>query len=368
MENDDLDDGSCRLEIGKELKNKDRMKAVGLLSGGLDSTLSVKLMLLQEIDVIAVNFYTGFCISEHRRRFCRDKDGTGYGRNEALRAGKDLGVEVRIIDISDGYLDVLKKPEHGYGSAMNPCIDCRIYMLRKARKIMEDEGASFVFTGEVLGQRPMSQHRKALRTVEKESGLEGYLLRPLSATFLPATVPEQEGWVDREQLWSFKGRSRRDQQRRLAAEFGIDDYPQPAGGCCFLTEHNYARRLRELSEHGRKANLTFDDVFVLKVGRHFRLPGGAKVIIGRNQEENEFLEAYRNGRCSLEVSGHPGPLTLVEGKLDREDFLIAAAMTAGYSDGSGEGEVDVCYTGFGEGEGIVAVSPLRPYEASEWLI
>ncbi len=347
----------------------ERIKAVGLLSGGLDSTLSTKLMLLQGIDVIAVNFYTGFCISEHRRRFMRDKDETGYGRHEALRAGSDLGVEVRLIDISDGYLDVLTNPKFGYGSAMNPCIDCRIYMLKKAGEIMSEEGAKFVFTGEVLGQRPMSQHMRALQLIEKESGLERLILRPLSARRLPVTIPEEDGWIDREKLCDFHGRSRRNQQMRLAEELGIDDYPQPAGGCCFLTDHNYARRLQDLFEHSGKERLTIDDIVVLKLGRHFRLPGGSKVVIGRNQEENDFLSRYREGRCVLEVADYPGPLTLLEGKIVEDDFRIAAAMTAGYSDGGKKSEVVVCHSGFTEnGEGTISVSPIQPHEAKDWLI
>jgi len=347
----------------------ERVKAVGLISGGLDSTLSTRLMILQGVEVIAVNFYTGFCISEHKRRFMRGRDGSGYGRNEALRAGSDLGIEVRLVDISDGYLDVLKNPKFGYGSAMNPCIDCRIYMLKKAREIMSEEGAKFVFTGEVLGQRPMSQHMKALRLIEKESGLEGHILRPLSAKHLPVTVPEEEGWVDREELCDFHGRSRKDQQMRLAEELGIDDYPQPAGGCCFLTDRNYARRLKDLFEHGGKERLTFDDIIVLKLGRHFRLPGGAKVVIGRNQEENAFLSNYKGGRCVLEVDDFPGPLTLVEEGIGEDDFLIAAAMTAGYSDGGDNSKVIVRYSGLGDNEeGTIRVSPLQPYEAREWLI
>jgi tRNA U34 2-thiouridine synthase MnmA/TrmU len=348
---------------------KEPIKAVGLLSGGLDSTLAVRIIMGLGIDVIAVNFFTGFCITEHRRQFMKNRDGTGYGRNQALRAGSDLGVEVRLVDISDGYLDVLTNPRHGYGSAMNPCIDCRIYMLKRAKEIMSSEGAKFVFTGEVLGQRPMSQHLRALRLIEKESGLEGYIVRPLSAKKLPVTIPEQEGWVDREQLYDFHGRSRRDQQMKLADELGIREYPQPAGGCCFLTDHNYARRLQDLFEHGGKEGLTFDDIVVLKVGRHFRLPDGAKVVIGRNQEENDFLTRFVTGRCVLEVPDYPSPLTLLEGDITENDLRTAAGMTAGYSDGSSEEEVDVRYSGYGKnGEGILRVSPLPPDRARDWLI
>ena len=347
----------------------DRVKAVGLLSGGLDSTLATRIMQMLGVDVVAVNFFTGFCISEHRRRFARKRDGTGYGRHEALRAGSDLGVEVRLVDISDGYLEVLTNPRFGYGSAMNPCIDCRIYMLKRAKEIMAEEGARFVFTGEVLGQRPMSQHMKALRLIERESGLEGYLVRPLSAKILPVTVPEREGWIDRDRLYGFHGRSRRDQQMKLAEELGIEEYPQPAGGCCFLTDQNYARRLRDLFDHKGRERLTLEEVVVLKVGRHFRLPGGAKVVIGRNREENDFLAGYASGRSTLEVVDYPGPLTLLEGDVDQDDLERAAAMTAGYSDGSAHREVEVRYTAVGaKGEVILRVEPLPPERAREWLI
>jgi len=348
----------------------ERIKAVGLLSGGLDSTLAVRIMLEQGIDVIAVNFYTGFCVTEHRRRFARGKEGSSYGRHEALRAGKDLGIEVRLVDISEGYLQVLTRPKFGYGSAVNPCIDCRIYMLKKAREIMIEEGARFIFTGEVLEQRPMSQRRQTLRLIEKESGLEGILLRPLSATHLPITIPEREGWVNREKLLGFSGRSRRDQQMRLARELDITDYPQPAGGCCFLTDRNYARRLRDLWEHDGKERLTLDDVIVLKVGRHFRLPGGKKLVIGRNQEENAFLDAYRKGRCALEVARFVGPLALLEEGSDSRDLQLAAAITAGYSDGRGESRVTVRYSRPDPESGAdeLTVTPMPPKEAATWMI
>jgi tRNA U34 2-thiouridine synthase MnmA/TrmU len=349
-----------------------RIRAIGLLSGGLDSTLATRVMMLQGVDVIAVNFYTGFCITGHRRRFAHDRGGSSYGRNEALRAGKDLRIEVRLVDVSDGYLDVLTHPRFGYGSAMNPCIDCRIYMLCKAKEMMGENNAAFVFTGEVLGQRPMSQHRPTLRLIEAESGLEGYLLRPLSARLLPETIPESEGWVDREKLYGFHGRMRRQQQMRLAEELGIVDYPQPAGGCCFLTDKNYARRLEDLFRHRGRERLTMDDVFILKAGRHFRLPNGAKLVVGRNQEENAFLEGYREGRCSLEVLGHPGPLALVEESITGEDLHLAAAMTAGYSDARREPAVEVAYSGCSvdgsPSSGSIRVAPVNPERSREWLI
>ncbi|HET9886546.1 MAG TPA: 7-cyano-7-deazaguanine synthase, partial [bacterium] len=227
------------------------VKAIGLISGGLDSTLAAALIKEQGLEVEALNFSTGFCFSDHHRAM---KSPHHRLRQEALRAGADLEMPVTIIDIADEYFeDVLIAPRHGYGANMNPCLDCRAYMLGRAREYMEKVGADFVFTGEVLGQRPKSQHRRAMDLVAKESGLEDRLLRPLCAKLLPPTRAEREGWVDRERLLGISGRGRRQQiaeaQRR---GFDIDDIPQPAGGCCFLTDESYARKLRDFLEHQDK--------------------------------------------------------------------------------------------------------------------
>ena len=216
------------------------VKAIAMISGGLDSTLALALVKRQGIEVKAVSFYTGFCITETQRRKGGRADGT-VPRNEALRAAADLEVDIEYVDISgSGYLDMLVHPRYGYGANANPCVDCRIFMMARAREIMGREGADFVFTGEVLGQRPKSQRRDTLRIIERESGLDGRLLRPLSAKLLPPTAPEREGLVDRERLEAISGRSRH-RQMELARELGIADYPQPAGGCCFLTDEAFSR-------------------------------------------------------------------------------------------------------------------------------
>jgi len=239
------------------------------------------------IQVKGFTCFTGFCVAEHRQRVSRG-DRKRPVRNEALRAAADLGIEIELADISGEYLRMLTRPKFGYGSAINPCVDCRILMLKRARKYMAEIGAHFVFTGEVLGQRPMSQRRDTLRIVERESGLEGLLLRPLSAKLLPPTLPEQKGWIDRERLLAIQGRSRKEQMK-LIRERGIADYPQPAGGCCFLTDQNYARKLRDLLAHmSEDEELTMEHVMLLKVGRHFRLPDGTKVIVGRDEGETRF--------------------------------------------------------------------------------
>src|SRR5512136_1762372 len=213
-------------------------KAIGMISGGLDSTLALALVKRQGIEVKAVNFYTGLCITETQRRKGGRPDGT-VPRNEALRAAADLEVEIEYVDISGSeYFEMLVHPRWGYGANANPCVDCRVFMMRRARQILEAEGADFVFTGEVLGQRPKSQRRDTLRIIERESGLEGRLLRPLSALLLEPTIPEKEGLVDRSRLLDISGRSRR-RQMALAEELRISEWPQPAGGCCYLTDEAF---------------------------------------------------------------------------------------------------------------------------------
>src|SRR5512141_2854229 len=292
------------------------VKAIALISGGLDSTLALALVKRQGIDVKAVTFYTGFCITETQRRKGGRADGT-VPRNEALRAAADLEVDVEYVDISGGpYLDMLVNPRYGYGANANPCVDCRIFMMARAREIMEREGADFVFTGEVLGQRPKSQRRDTLRTIERESGLDGRLLRPLSARLLPPTIPEREGLVDRERLLDISGRSRL-RQMALAKELGLTDWPQHAGGCCYLTDESFARKFFDVLDAreaaGGERRLVPEDVILLSTGRHFRISPRAKLIVGRNEVENALLERYVGGRARVEAKGVLGPIAVVEG-------------------------------------------------------
>ena len=267
-------------------------KAIAMISGGLDSTLALALVKAQGIEVKAINFYTGFCITETQRRKGGRPDGT-IPQNEALRAAADLEVDIEYVDLSEsGYLDMLVHPKYGYGATANPCVDCRIFMMRRAREIMEAEGAAFVFTGEVLGQRPKSQRRDTLRIIERDSGLDGRLLRPLSAKLLPPTIPEREGIVDRERLLDISGRSRQ-RQMELARALGVTDWPQPAGGCCYLTDESFSKKFfdvldaREATGEGRR--ITRDDVVLLSTGRHFRLSPRAKLVVGRTEVENVLL-------------------------------------------------------------------------------
>jgi tRNA U34 2-thiouridine synthase MnmA/TrmU len=312
------------------------IKAVGMLSGGLDSTVATALVKRQGVEVYGVNFSTGFCLDDHRRAGARNRDREKPKRSEPLRAGADLDVPIEIIDISEPYREVVANPKHGYGSAMNPCIDCRAFMFRRAKAYMEEIGAQFVFSGEVLGQRPMSQHRRAMDVIARESGLEGFLVRPLSAKLLDPTEPEKRGWLDREKLGDISGRSRK-KQMELAKEFGIEDFPQPAGGCCYLIDENYARKLRDLWEHKGERTYTLEEALLLKVGRHLRLSPSAKLIVGRDESENNFLRRYAAGRVALTARDAPGALALMEGVPAPGDMEAAAGVAAYYSDAGKDG-------------------------------
>lgn len=301
-------------------------KAIGLLSGGLDSTLAVQLMLNQGIEVTALNLVTPF--------YTCTKKGC---RHEASRIAKKFGIPIKVIAGGREYIEIVKKPAHGYGKNMNPCIDCRIFMLKKAKEYMKETGAKFIFTGEVLGQRPMSQRLNTMKLIEKEAGLEELILRPLSAKLLEPTIPEKEGLVDREKLLSIKGRSRKPQMK-LAQEFSIKDYSCPAGGCR-LTDSQFAKRLKEAFEHDEDS---LNDIMLLKYGRHFRLPDGVKVIVGRNEEENTIIRNLAKEKDLLfEVIGYPGPVLLLRNMKEENDIETAGSICARYSDGKNEREVEV---------------------------
>lgn len=316
-----------RYHLGYYLQGGDRItKAIGLLSGGLDSTLAVKLMLNQGIEVIAVNFITPFCTCT--KKGCR---------HEASRIAEKFGVPIKIIPATDGYIRMIKNPKHGYGKNMNPCIDCRIFMLKKAKEYMKKTGASFIFTGEVLGQRPMSQMGRTLKLIEKEAGLEGLILRPLSAQFFEPTIPEKKGLVDRGELFSIKGRSRKPQMK-LAETFSIKDYPCPAGGCR-LTDPRFARRIKESFEHNEDS---INDIVLLKYGRHFRFLSGAKVVVGRNEKENSIIGGLaKENDLLFEVMEYGSPTTLLRNSEQEDDIKTAASLCAGYSDGKNEEHLNV---------------------------
>jgi tRNA U34 2-thiouridine synthase MnmA/TrmU len=293
-----------------------RVKALGLLSGGLDSILATELIRKQGIEVVAFNVKTPFCIPK--------KDGI----SEAVQAANQLKVPLKVVSVGKDYLRMLRNPKFGYGKNMNPCIDCKIFMVKKAKKYAREIGADFIFTGEVLGERPKSQHYPALRLIEEEAGLKGKLLRPLSAKLLPETVAEKKGLVDRDKLLSIEGRSRKP-QFQLAREYGITRYPSPAGGC-LLTCEEYSKKLRDLLAH--KKRVSTGDVALLRVGRHFRL-GKNKIIVGRNEVENQFLTARKTPtEYYFELPDIAGPTTILQGTKTKKAVETAAKLTAYYSD------------------------------------
>jgi tRNA U34 2-thiouridine synthase MnmA/TrmU len=344
------------------------VKAVGLLSGGLDSTLATALLLEQGVEIQGLNFSTGFCLTDHRRAMRRETDPRRI-RNEALRCGADLRVPVDIVDICNSeYLGILTKPKYGYGSAANPCVDCRSFMFRRAREYMESEGGDFVYTGEVLGQRPMSQHMKQLRIIERESGLAGLLLRPLSARLLDPTIPEVEGWVDRTLLGRISGRSRKG-QIELAERFGLGDFPQPAGGCCYLTDKSFAARFRDFLKFQPGEYVPrYDDFLLLKVGRHFRLPTGTKVIVGRDAAENRFLIRFYDGHWVFQVRGFEGPTVLSPEPLEEDDAGLVAGIAGRYSAGRAEALLEVAFGRAGHLDRLARVSPLAEAMVKTWQL
>jgi len=341
-----------------------KIHALGLISGGLDSTLAAALLLRQGIEVTGLNFHTGFCVLDHHRQMGERK--TRDLENPALKAESKLYFPVELIDISQDYLDLVTHPRYGYGKNANPCIDCRIMMLEKAKTLMPEYEADFIFTGEVLGQRPMTQMRRTLDLIERKSELAGYLLRPLSARCLPPTVPEQEGWVDRTKLKGFQGRTRKPQMA-LAEELGVKDYPTPAGGCCFLTDPGYARKFFDLLEHRAERVVSMEDFTLLKVGRHLRLRPDVKLIVGRNEKENEFLRRFAESYVTFEVIDEVGPLTLLEGQDNPDNRHLAAAVTARYSDAPPGKLVEVEIGGRGKGE-IIQVEPALREQTDNWII
>ncbi len=301
------------------------MKALTLLSGGLDSILATKLILDQGIAVVAVHFILPVVAEKE---------------DYAEKTAKLFAIPLMRVEVSDEYLDVLRNPKYGYGSGMNPCIDCRIYMLREAKKLAQEIGAEFIVTGDVLGERPMSQYRKALELEEHEAELEGLILRPLSAKLLPETIPEREGWVDRSKLLGISGKSRKP-QIALAEQFGLQDaYPSPSGGC-LLTHKEFAAKVKDLFEH--EAKVTKRDIALLRIGRHFRIKA-SKIIVGRNEAENKLLLGVKNPRdYAFEVQDIGSPITILEGVRNQEAIELAARLTARYSDAAREHEVEVEY-------------------------
>ena len=306
-------------------------KAIALISGGLDSLLAVKLIQNQGIYVEGINFFTGFCVEGHTHAI-RNQDKYKPKRNNALWSAEQLGIKLHIIDVIEEYKNVLINPKHGYGTNMNPCLDCKIFMVNKAKQWMLENGFDFIITGEVLGQRPMSQTKYKFPIVAKQSGADDLLVRPLCAKNLEATLPEREGWINRELLGNITGRSRKP-QFEMAKKFGFEDFAQPAGGCCFLTDKYYSAKLVDLWQaHGHK-EYELDDIMLLKVGRHIRPAPHFKLVITRDEGEGRFMQGYRKEFMSVNPDSHKGSFALIDGTPTSDDFELIAQIVARYGQG-----------------------------------
>lgn len=304
-------------------------KAVSLISGGLDSLLSSKLILDEGVHVEGINFFTGFCVEGHTHAI-RKKHRTKPKRNNALWVAQQLGIKLHIIDVIEEYKEVLLNPKYGYGKNMNPCLDCKAFMVKKAYEWMQNNNFDFIITGEVVGQRPMSQRKDTMPVVQRESNANDLLLRPLCAKHLPPTKPELAGWVNRDKLLNFSGRNRKPQMA-LAKKYGFKDYASPAGGCCFLTDAQYSNKLVDLWKASGSRDYELDDLILLKIGRHIRPNNNFKIIVAREEGEVNFLKGYRNKFIHLYPISCKGPLALIDGKPTKDDIELASRIVARYS-------------------------------------
>ena len=324
------------------------MKAIALISGGLDSILAAKVIQEQGIDIIPLHFKIPFCQ--------RDKKVASNKGDKFSLVADNLGIELKIVDIGAEFLKLLENPKYGFGTNMNPCIDCKILMLTKAKELLKVMDAAFVVTGEVLGQRPMSQHRQALETIERKSGLEDLVLRPLSAKLLTETTPERQGWIDRGKLLDFSGRTRKPQME-LAKNFNIENYPNPAGGC-LLTDPEFSRRLKDLMAH---QEFNMHNIELLKFGRHFRIHPEAKLIVGRNEKENaELVNSVKsNDLLFMPTDEIAGPTSLGRGNFNAESIKLSCQITCRYCDLNGKINADIFYRRIPEKEDkILNVYPI----------
>lgn len=325
-----------------------KVRALGLCSGGLDSILSALVLRRQGIDVAWTTFETPF-----------------FSSAKARRASALTGISLKVEKITAIYMEMLKNPPCGYGQYMNPCLDCHALMFWLAGQRMTSEGFDFLFSGEVLGQRPMSQTKNSLRYVEKHSGFSGYILRPLSAKRLPETIPEQKGLVNRDLLLDITGRGRK-QQMALAEEFGITDYPTPAGGC-LLTDKGFSQRLKDLFSH--QDTYTEAELHLLRHGRHLRLSLTTKIIVGRTKKDNEQIVRYYNKKVDtiVKTKMYAGPTVLIPGGGDRASVPMAAGICAGYSKAPAGKKVAVVAVS-PEGRNTFSVKPIAPADIQDLLI
>jgi tRNA-specific 2-thiouridylase len=326
-------------------------KAAALLSGGLDSLLATQVILNQGIEVEGLNFDIGF--------------NFGGKDNPASAVAKQLGIKLHIIDVIDQYREeVLLNPQYGYGANLNPCLDCKIFMVKQAHAWIQQNKFDFIVTGEVVGQRPMSQRTATMPLVAKQSGADELLLRPLCAKLLPPTLPEINGWIDREKLFGFNGRSRKP-QIELATELGFTEFPQPAGGC-LLTDKIFCRRLQDLWEFRGKKYYSPKDLELLKIGRHLKPRPEIRMIIGHNESDNNFLQNYCDEFVSLMCTSHKGPLVLLQGSIDHETLELAAKITARFSQGKTAEQVTVQITLPNQSLQQLIIKPILPDEMPDY--
>lgn len=299
-----------------------KIKALALISGGLDSLLAAKLIQSQGVEVTGLHFKIPFCKINIREKF------------------PDSGIKIIEVDLGKEFLCLIQAPRYGFGSNMNPCIDCKILMFSRAKELMPGLGAQFILSGEVLGQRPMSQNKQALKLIRERSGLGDLLLRPLSAQFFAPSLAEKEGWVKRDKLLNFNGRSRQ-AQMRLAEDLGISKYSTPAGGC-LLTDPSFSKRLKELLAHNE---LNLDNLELLKIGRHFRIAVKSRLVLGRNEGENKLLLQLAKPQDYLlsPQKDLAGPTCLIRGLVDRELISLSAQIISAYTDVAALNQIEVFY-------------------------
>ncbi|MFQ5480516.1 MAG: hypothetical protein ACE5DW_04495 [Thermodesulfobacteriota bacterium] len=330
-------------------------KAVALLSGGLDSTLAVKMIIDQGIEVHALNFTSAFCTCTTSAR------KAGGCKSESRRVAEEFGIPIKVMLKGDDYMDVLRNPAHGYGKGMNPCVDCRIYMFKAAKKYMEEIGASFILTGEVLGQRPMSQRRDTMRIIERESGLTGLILRPLCAGHLEPTLAEKEGLVDRDKLLSVAGRGRRPQMD-LAEELGVNDYPCPSGGC-LLTDATFSKKVRDLFDN--KEDIEGHDLQLLKTGRHLR-HGGFKIVVGRDEADNARLKSLLTPEyMAFEPVDFPGPLVVITEEAPEDVREFAGGLILRYASAKAGDDKKIRLSYRGKSHEFTPANPVTEEELKE---
>jgi tRNA-specific 2-thiouridylase len=324
------------------------VRALGLCSGGLDSILSALVLRDQGIHVEWITFETPF-----------------FSAEKARRAADQTGIALHVQDITPDYVALIQDPPAGFGKNMNPCMDCHSLMFKKAGEIMQAMSFDFLFSGEVVGQRPMSQNANSMRYVAKHSGFGDFILRPLSALKMAATAMEEQGLVNRDRLLDLSGRSRKPQMA-LARQYGITDYPTPAGGC-LLTDPGYSRRLKDLIDHG--VELTSNALHLLKYGRHMRLNPGAKIVVGRTQKDNEQILRHCDPQrdAIIKTDGFPGPTVVLPGGGSKEVLFLAGAVCSGYSKAPDFAPVQVQVAMAGKVRKIT-VLPITPQEAQRFLI